>query len=158
MNNFAERKKNWSLALFVSWKVVFRKSLFKLLFVCLSLEKLVNEKHSLVKEKFGLISRKMFFFYFERKTLSRSCEKFRNVMLIADYIEFSFQTFDCYILCFESLFYQLHPLEIWFNLIFISTLVLIFIIIICFSLIIFLIEIFYLSDLVIILLIVIYFI
>jgi hypothetical protein len=43
-------------------------------------------------------------------------------------------------------------------LIFISTLVLIFMIVICFSLIIFLIENFYLSDLVLILLIVIYFI
>jgi hypothetical protein len=37
--------------------------------VCLSLEKLVNEKHFPVKDKFGLVSRKMFSFYFGRKTL-----------------------------------------------------------------------------------------
>jgi len=36
---------------------------------------LVNEKHFLAKEKFGLVFRKVFFFYFWRKTLSGSCEK-----------------------------------------------------------------------------------
>jgi hypothetical protein len=67
----------------------------------LSLEKLVNgkhfpvnEKHFPVKEKFGLISRKVFSFYFGWKTLSRSCEKFRNIILSADYIKFDPQTFD----------------------------------------------------------------
>jgi len=34
---------------------------------------------------------------FERKTLSGSCEKFRNVILFADYIKFGPQTFNCYI-------------------------------------------------------------
>jgi hypothetical protein len=58
---------------------------------------LVNEKHFLIKEKFGMVSRKMFSFYFGRKTLSGSCEKFRNVILFADYIKFGPQTFDCYI-------------------------------------------------------------
>jgi hypothetical protein len=60
----------------------------------LSLEKLVNEKHFPVKEKFDLVSRKVFFFYFGRKTLSRSCEKFRNVMLFVNYIKFGPQTSD----------------------------------------------------------------
>jgi hypothetical protein len=54
----------------------------------------VNEKHFPVEEKFGLISRKVFFFYFEWKTLSGSCEKFRNVILFANYIKFDPQTFD----------------------------------------------------------------
>jgi hypothetical protein len=40
--------------------------------------------------------RKVFSFYFGRKTLFRSYEKFRNPMLFADYIKFSPQTFDCY--------------------------------------------------------------
>jgi len=31
------------------------------------------------------------------KTLSESCEKFKNVILFADYIKFGPQTFDCYI-------------------------------------------------------------
>jgi hypothetical protein len=46
--------------MFVSWEVVSGKSLFKLFCVCLSLGKLVNIKHFLVKEKFGLVSRKVF--------------------------------------------------------------------------------------------------
>ena len=49
-------------AMFVSRKVVSRKPLSKLPHVCLSLGKLVNKKHFPVKEKFGLIFRKVFFF------------------------------------------------------------------------------------------------
>jgi len=77
-----------------AWKVVSWKSLSKLSCVCLSLGKLVNGKHFPVKEKFGLISGKVFSFYFGRKTLFRSCEKFRNIILFADYIKFGPQTFD----------------------------------------------------------------
>jgi hypothetical protein len=50
------------------------------------------------------------------KTLSESCEKFKNVILFADYIKFGPQTFDCYIyiyiyiyiytFCFEYLFFN----------------------------------------------------
>jgi len=40
--------------------MVSRKSLSKLSCVCLPLEKLVNGKHFPVKEKFGLVSRKVF--------------------------------------------------------------------------------------------------
>jgi len=103
--------------LFVSRKVVFWKSLSKLLYVCLSLEKLVNGKHFPIKQKFSLVSKKVFFFYFRWKTLFTNFKKFRNVMLFADYIKFDPQTFDCYIFCFESFFFQFHPLEfdlIWF--------------------------------------------
>jgi uncharacterized protein YlzI (FlbEa/FlbD family) len=112
--------------MFVSWKVVSRKSLSKLSCVCLLLEKLVNGKHFPVngkhfpvKEKFGLVFKKVFSFLvvfvfrkvvsgkslsklscvclpleklvngkhfpvkgkFGRKTLSGSCEKFRNVII-----------------------------------------------------------------------------
>jgi hypothetical protein len=56
---------------FISWKVVFGKSLSKLSCVCLSIEKLVNGKHFLVKRKFGLVSRKVFSFYFERKNFPK---------------------------------------------------------------------------------------
>ena len=130
---------------FVSRKVVYEKPLSKLSCVCLPLEKLVNGKHFPVKEKFGLVFRKVFSFYFERKTLSGSCEKIKNIILfVVDYIKFSSQTFDCYIYIyiyiyiyffffFEYLFFNF----ISYNLIFILTLVLIFIIVICFSLIIF---------------------
>ena len=102
----------------------------------MSLEKLINEKHFTIKEKFSLVSRKLFSFYFRWKILFRSCEKFRNVLLYADYIKFDPQTFNCYIFCFDF-FLSISTLRIWFNLIFISILVFIFIIVICFSLIIF---------------------
>jgi hypothetical protein len=89
-------------------------------FLCvyLLLEKLVNRKyfpvngkHFPVKGKFGLVSRKVFSFYFGRKTLSGSCEKFRNAILFADYIKFGPQTFDCYIyiFCFEYCFFNFIP-------------------------------------------------
>jgi len=91
--------------------MVFWKLLSKLSRVCLSLEKLVNGKHFPVKEKFGLVSRKVFSFYFERKTLSRSCEKFRNIILFVDYIKFDPQTFECYIYFVLNIFFQFHPLE-----------------------------------------------
>jgi hypothetical protein len=61
----------WSKAVFVSWKVVSEKLLFKLSCIYLSLEKLVNKKHFPIKEKFGLVSRKVFSFYFWRKTLPK---------------------------------------------------------------------------------------
>jgi len=48
------------IAMYVFWKVVFEKLLFKLSCVCLLLEKLVNGKHFPVKEKFNLVSRKVF--------------------------------------------------------------------------------------------------
>jgi len=46
--------------MFVFQKIVSEKSLSKLSCVCLLLEKLVNEKHFTVKEKFGLIFKKVF--------------------------------------------------------------------------------------------------
>jgi hypothetical protein len=131
--------------------------LFKHLCICLLLGKLVNGKYFPVKGKLGLIFKKVFSFYWGRKTLSRSCEKFRNIILFANYVKFSPQTFDCYIFCL-NLFFSISSLKIWFNLIFILTLILIFMIIIYFSLIIFFIEIFYLSNLVLILFIITYFI
>jgi len=46
--------------MFVSRNSLSGKPLSKLSCVCLPLEKLVNEKHFPVKEKFGLVSRKVF--------------------------------------------------------------------------------------------------
>ena len=105
----------WYLGPFVSRKVVFWKLFSKLSYVYLSLKKLVNEKHFSVKEKYGFVSRKVFSFYFGRKALSRNCEKFRNIMLFADYIKFDPQTFDCYIFCFES-FFSISSLRICYML------------------------------------------
>jgi hypothetical protein len=91
--------------------MVFWKSFSKLSCACLSLEKLVNVKDFPVKEKFGLVSRKVFSFYFGRKTLSGSCEKFRNIILFADYIKFGPQIFDCYIY-FVLIFFSISSLRI----------------------------------------------
>jgi hypothetical protein len=52
---------------FVSWKMVAGKPLFKFFYVCLPLEKLVNEKYFLVKGKLGLIFRKVFLFILSGK-------------------------------------------------------------------------------------------
>jgi hypothetical protein len=54
----------------------------------LLLEKLINEKHFLIKEKFSLVSRKVFSFYFREKTLSGICEKLKNIILFTGYIKF----------------------------------------------------------------------
>jgi hypothetical protein len=117
---------------FVFWKIVSGKSLSKLSCVCLPLEKLVNGKyfqvngkHFPIKGKFGFVFRKVFSFYFGRKILSGSCEKFRNIILFADYIKFG-----------PIFFYNCYLLFPYY----------------------FLIEIFYLSNLVLIVLIVTYFI
>jgi hypothetical protein len=91
--------------------MVFWKSFSKLSCACLSLEKLVNVKDFPVKEKFDLVSRKVFSFYFGRKTLSGSCEKFRNIILFADYIKFGPQIFDCYIY-FVLIFFSISSLRI----------------------------------------------
>ena len=93
-----------NLQVFIFWKIIFKKLIFKFFCVCLSLKKLVkkkhfpvNGKHFPVKWKFDLVSRKVFSFYFLQKTLFGSCEKFRNVILFVDYIKFDPQTFDCFI-------------------------------------------------------------
>ena len=56
-------------------------------------------KNIFLLKKFGLIFRKVFFFYFEQKIFSRSYEKFKNIILFDDYVKFDSQTFDCYIFC-----------------------------------------------------------
>jgi hypothetical protein len=97
---------------FVFQKLVCGKQLSKLSCVYLLLKKLVNQKYFPVKEKFGLVSRKVFFFYFEWKTLSGSFEKFRNVILFVDYIKFGPQTFDCYIYFVLNIFFSISSFRI----------------------------------------------
>jgi len=133
----------------------FLESTFQTSCVCLSLEKLVNGKHFPVKGKFGLVSRKSIFLLFWEENTSESSEKFRNIILFADYIKFGPHTFDCYIyILFWIFVFQFHPLEfdfyINFGLYFYN----------CYLLFpyYFLIEIFYLLNLILIILIVTYFI
>jgi hypothetical protein len=72
----------------------------------------VNGKYFLVKEKFGLIFKKVLSFYFGWKTLSGSCEKFRNIILFADYIKFDHQTFDYYIYFVLNICFSISSLRI----------------------------------------------
>ena len=146
---------------FVFLKMIFTKLLFKIFYVCLILEKVVNKKYFLVKEKyfpvkekFGLVFKKVFSFYFGRKTLSGNCEKFRKVILFVDYIKFDPQTFDLYIyivlnICFSISFLIIY-FYINFNLHFYN----------CYLIFpyYFLIKVFYLSNLILIIIIVTYFI
>jgi len=94
-------------------KVVFGKSLSKLSCVCLSLRKLVNGKHFPVngnifqsKENLTWFSGKCFPEKFGRKTLSGSCEKFRNVIICWFYQIWSSNFWLLYIICFEYLFFN----------------------------------------------------
>jgi hypothetical protein len=98
--------------MFVSRNSLFGKPLSKLSCVCLTLGKLVNGKYFLVKEKFAWFSGKCFPEKFGRKILSRSCEKFRNVILFADYIKFDPQTFDCYIYFVLNIYFSISSLKI----------------------------------------------
>jgi len=141
--------------------VVFRKLFFKFFYVCLPLEKLVNRKHFLVnrkhfsvKGKFSLISRKVFSFYFRRKTLSGSCEKFRMSYYLLIISNLVLKLLIAIYILFWIFIFQFHPLEfnfyINFGLHFYNCYL--------FFPYHFLIEIFFLSNLVLILLIVTYFI
>ena len=160
--------------MFVSRKLVFRKPFSKLSCVCLPLEKLINRKYFPVngkqfpvKEKFGLISRKVFsllaVFVFQkvvsgkqlfklsyvqtflclfvirkvgqRKTLSSQRKiwlgfqesvflenlggkyfpevvKNLEMSLLAYYIKFDSQTFDCYIYFVLNIYFSISSLKI----------------------------------------------
>jgi hypothetical protein len=94
------------------WKVIFLKLFFKYFWIYLLLKNINQQKilfdHFLIKKKFNLVFIKIFFFYFERKTFSGSCEKFRNIILFADYIKFGPQTFNCYIYIYIYIFFVLN--------------------------------------------------
>jgi len=64
------------------------------------------------QRKFSLVSRKIFSFYFGRKTLSGSYEKFRNIILFANYIKFDPQTFNCYIYFVLNIYFSISSLRI----------------------------------------------
>jgi len=105
------------------------------------------------KKNLTWFSEKCFLEKFEWKTLSGSCEKFKNVILFADCIKFGSQTFDCYIL-FWIFIFQFHLLKFNFYINFDPHFYNCYL----FFPYHFFIEIFYLSNLILILLIVTYFI
>ena len=97
------------IAMYVFWKVVFEKLLFKLSCVCLLLEKLVNGKHFPVKEKFDFVFKKIFSFYFRQKTLFQNYKKFRNIILFVDYNKFDSQSFDAIYFVLNLFFFNFTP-------------------------------------------------
>jgi hypothetical protein len=50
---------------------------------------LINKNYFPVKNNINLISRKVFFFYFLRKMLSKNYKNFKNIMLFINYIKFN---------------------------------------------------------------------
>jgi hypothetical protein len=60
------------------------------------------------KKNLAWFPEKCFFFYFGRKTLSESCEKFKNIILFADYIKFGPQTFDIYIYIYTYIYIHIY--------------------------------------------------
>jgi hypothetical protein len=59
-----------------------------------------------------LVSRKVFSFYFGQKTLFKSYEKFRNVILFIDYIKIGSQTFDCCMYFVLNIYFSISSLII----------------------------------------------
>jgi hypothetical protein len=49
---------------------------------------------------------------FGRETVSGSCERFRNIILFADYIKFGPQTFDYYIYFVLNIYFSISSLKI----------------------------------------------
>ena len=95
----------------LSW-VLRNVCLLKIFYVYLLLEKLVNRKNFPVKINLTWFLEKCFLKKFKWKTLSGSCEKFRNVTLFADYIKFGSQTFDCYIYFVLNIYFLILSLKI----------------------------------------------
>ena len=97
--------------MFVFWKVVFEKLFSKLFYVCMPLEKLVSEKQFPVKGKFGLVFRKVFSFYFGRKTLSESCENLEMLYYLLIISNLVLKLLIAIYILFWIFIFQFHPLE-----------------------------------------------
>jgi len=136
---------------FVWWKVIFRKSLSKLSCVCLSLEKLVNGKHFPAKKKFGLIFRKVFSILDGKHfpEVVKNLEMSYYLLIISNVV---LKLLIAIYILFWIFFFQFHPLEFNFYINF-GPHFYNFYLLFPYH---FLIEIFYLSNLVLILLIVTY--
>jgi hypothetical protein len=137
--------KLWIIGFFCFMKNYFLKTTYLTLSCLFTIKKLklINKKYFIIKVKFNLIF--IIFFYFGRNTLSRSCKKFKNIMLFVDYIKFNPQYFDWCIFCFESfdlILFLILSFRILFDFIFILNLIFILLTAICLSLIFFLIEFF----------------
>jgi hypothetical protein len=146
---------------FVSWKVISRKLFFKLSCVYLLLKKLVDRKHFLVnkntlqlKKNLAWFPEKYFPFILGGKHFLKVVKNLEMSYYLLIILNLVLKLLIAIYILFWIFIFQFHPLEFNFYINFGP----IFIIVICFSLIIFLLKFFYLSNLVLILLIVTYFI
>jgi hypothetical protein len=98
--------------MFVSQNSLSGKPLSKLSCVCLTLEKLVKKNTFQSKKNLAWFPRKCFPGKFGWKTLSESCEKFRNIILFANYIKFDPQNFNCYIYFVLNIYFSISSLKI----------------------------------------------
>ena len=130
--------------------MVFKKISSKFFCICLLLEKLVNKKYFLVKEKFSLISRKMFFFILDGKhfpEVVKNLEISYYLLIISNLV---LKLLIVIYILFWIFVFQFHPLEFNFYINFDPHFYNYYL----FFPYHFLIEIFYLSNLILILLIV----
>ena len=85
----------------------------KIIFLCLFVVRKVGQRKTLFKQrKIGLGFQESVFFYFGWKTLFENYEKFKNIILFADYIKFGPQTFDCYIYFVLNICFSISSLRI----------------------------------------------
>ena len=141
-------------AVFVSPKLLFRKLFFKFLCVYLLLKKLINRKYFLIKEKFGWIFRKVFFFFLDGKhfpEVVKNLEISYYLLIISNLI---LKLLIAIYILFWIFIFQFHPLKFNFYINFGPYFYNCYLIFPYH----FLIEIFYLSNLILIFLIVTYFI
>jgi len=135
----------------------FFKIIFQIFMCLFTFRKTDQRKIFFSKRKFGLVFRKVLFFLFWTENTFHKLWKIQKYLVICWLYQISSSIFWLIYILFWIFFFSISSFRTWFNLIFISILVLIFFIVICFSLIILFIEDFYLLYFFHILLIAIYF-
>jgi len=96
---------------------------------------LANQKYFQVKEKFGLIFRKIFSFYFEGKTLFKIMKNLKISCYLLIILNLILKLLIA--IYFVLIFFLISALRICFDLIFISALILIFLLLLDFFLFVF---------------------
>jgi hypothetical protein len=102
----------------ISWELFSKFSC-----VCLSLEKLLMKNTFQSKKNLIWFPRKYFYFILV-KILFKSCEKFKNILLLI-ISNFILNILNTIYFVLNLFFFSISSLKIWFNLIFISNLILI---------------------------------
>jgi hypothetical protein len=108
-----ERALKLILKLSLFFEIYFLRNYFLNFFIFVYHYKIWSMKNTFqLKKNLTLFTGKCFPEKFGRKTLFKSCEKFRNVILFADYIKFGPQTFDCYIYFVLNIYFSISSLKV----------------------------------------------